>query len=192
VIAVDLYGRCADHGRLTEICAAHDIPLLVDAAESLGATRDGVRAGGSGHAAVFSFNGNKIITTSGGGAVVTDDAALAARVRHLSTQAREPEVHYEHVEVGFNYRMSNILAALGRVQLGQLDERMARRRATCDAYRVAFADIEGMSFPDPAADEGWNGWLTCVLLDPAAGNALRKSWSFDVAVAVPPTCRFAS
>ncbi len=168
VVAVDLYGRCVDRS-LEAICAAHGVPLLVDAAESLGASRDGVPAGGTGVAGLFSFNGNKIITTSGGGAVVTDDEALALRVRHLATQAREPAVHYEHVEVGFNYRLSNVLAALGRAQLAGLDGRIERRRAISNAYRDALADIEGVVFPDPAADDGWNGWLTCVLLDPEAG-----------------------
>ena len=165
VVAVDLYGRCVDP-RLAAICADHDVPLVVDAAESLGASRGGIPAGGAGVAGVFSFNGNKIITTSGGGAIVTDDEKLAQRVRHLATQAREPAVHYEHVELGFNYRMSNVLAALGRAQLAGLDGRIERRRAISGAYRDALADIERVVFPDPVADDGWNGWLTCVLLDP--------------------------
>jgi len=124
-------------------------------------------AGGSlARAGVFSFNGNKLVTTSGGGAVVTDDTDLAARVRHLATQAREPVVHYEHAEMGFNYRLSNVLAALGRAQLQTLTARIARRRATKAWYRTLFAGVPGVSFmPDAAYGEPIN-WLTCILVDP--------------------------
>ena len=173
VVAVDLYGRCCDHTRLTEVCTRWDVPLVVDAAESVGATHAGRPSGSFGVAAVHSFNGNKIITTSGGGAVVTDDAALAARVRHLATQAREPAAHYEHAEVGFNYRLSNVLAAIGRAQLAGLEAKVARRRTIAAAYATALAGIDGVGFPDD--DPGWNGWLTCVLLDPAAGVPDREA-----------------
>ncbi|MDZ7677418.1 MAG: aminotransferase class I/II-fold pyridoxal phosphate-dependent enzyme [Acidimicrobiales bacterium] len=172
VVAVDLYGRCCDYSALEAVCAEHEVPLVVDAAESLGANHEGpdgvVRpAGQAGVAAVLSFNGNKIITTSGGGAVVTDDEALSDRVRHLATQAREPAAHYEHRDLGYNYRLSNLLAALGRAQLSSLDERVAGRRKVAMRYEESLGPLDGVSFP--ATDPGWNGWLTCLLLDPRAG-----------------------
>ena len=117
VITVDLYGQCADADPIAEVCAAHGIVVIEDAAEALGATYRGRPAGSLAPIGVFSFNGNKVITTSGGGMLVSDDGELVARARHLATQAREPVVHYEHVEIGFNYRLSNLLAALGRAQL---------------------------------------------------------------------------
>ena len=122
-ILVDLYGQAADHHAIAPHLADHGVLHLSDAAESLGATYDGAPAASFGETAALSFNGNKIITTTGGGMLVTNDAAVAERVRHLSTQARQPLVHYEHVEVGYNYRLSNILAAFGRAQLADLDRR---------------------------------------------------------------------
>ena len=130
VIAVDLYGQCCDYDVVREVCARHDVLLVQDAAESLGATYRGAPAGGQGVLAAFSFNGNKIITTSGGGMLVSENRDLVEHARKLSTQAREPVAHYEHLEVGFNYRMSNLLAALGRAQLESL--RRARRHAAED------------------------------------------------------------
>jgi pyridoxal phosphate-dependent aminotransferase EpsN len=175
VMSVDLYGRTADYGRLLPICAEYGAPLIADAAEALGASCDRRPAGAFGVAAVLSFNGNKIITTSGGGALVTDDDQLAARVRHLSTQAREPDVHYEHTEVGFNYRMSNVLAALGRAQLATLEERVARRSAIEARYRLALEDLAGVAFaPEPSWGYS-NHWLTCLTIDPALATATRDS-----------------
>ncbi|MFM2077137.1 MAG: hypothetical protein RJA49_1027, partial [Actinomycetota bacterium] len=176
VLAVDLYGRCADYAALLEVCARHGVPLLEDAAEALGATTtwDGATrpAGTFGEAAVFSFNGNKIITTSGGGMVVSDNGALVDRVRHLSTQARQPVSHYEHVDIGFNYRMSNLLAALGRGQLVHLDEKIGRRRAINARYRAELADLAGLDF-DPF-DPGANCWLTCVTIDPQQASGVNR------------------
>jgi dTDP-4-amino-4,6-dideoxygalactose transaminase len=166
LVPVDLYGQCADHATLLPLAADHGVPVVVDAAEALGASRDGRPAGAVGHAAILSFNGNKTITTSGGGALVTDDAALAEHVRKLATQAREPVLHYEHREVGFNYRLSNLLAALGRAQLAGLATKVARRRAINATYRQALAELPGVRFmPAPAgSDPSW--WLTCLTLDP--------------------------
>jgi dTDP-4-amino-4,6-dideoxygalactose transaminase len=127
-----------------------------------------------GAAAVLSFNGNKIVTTSGGGALVTDDAAIAARVRHLATQAREPVLHYEHRDVGFNLRLSNLLAALGRPQLADLAGRVERRRAMSARYRAALSALPGVTFmPEVDEDETARGtvpswWLTSITLDPAS------------------------
>ncbi len=151
VIAVDLYGQCADADALAEACRPHGVALIEDAAEALGATYHGRPAGSLAPVGVISFNGNKIITTSGGGMLVSDDEAMVARARHLATQAREPAPHYEHTEIGFNYRMSNLLAALGRAQLRSLPERIARRRAIKARYRAALEDGHGITFmPDDA------------------------------------------
>ncbi|HVN50703.1 MAG TPA: aminotransferase class I/II-fold pyridoxal phosphate-dependent enzyme [Acidimicrobiales bacterium] len=175
VVTVDLYGQCADADPVLEVCAAHDVVVIEDAAEALGATYRDRPAGSLGRMGVFSFNGNKVITTSGGGMLVSDDAELVARARHLATQAREPVVHYEHTAVGFNYRLSNLLAALGRAQLASLDRRIARRRAIKQRYRDAFAELDGISFmPDAAYGRPIN-WLTVVLVDPVRTGCTRES-----------------
>jgi dTDP-4-amino-4,6-dideoxygalactose transaminase len=166
LITVDLYGQCADYEPLLAACAEFDVPVVEDAAEALGSTYGGRPAGTFGAAGVFSFNGNKIITTSGGGMLVSDDAALIARARYLSTQAREPVVHYEHMAVGFNYRLSNLLAAVGRGQLRGLDERIELRRAINERYRSALSDLPGVEFMPIAPYGEPNYWLTCVLIDP--------------------------
>ena len=171
VVTVDLYGQCADYDAILPLCAELGVPVIEDAAEALGATWRGEPAGSFGAYGVLSFNGNKIVTTSGGGALVTDDAAGAARARHLATQAREPVVHYEHAEVGFNYRLSNLLAALGRAQLATLDDRIARRRELRAAYEQAVAGTEGVALQPLDGRGTTNAWLTCITLDPAAGVA---------------------
>ncbi len=180
VITVDLYGQCADYYRLLATCDEFDVPVLEDAAEALGASYHGRPAGSFGAAGVFSFNGNKIITTSGGGMLVSHDEALIARARYLSTQAREPVVHYEHLAVGFNYRMSNLLAAVGRGQLRGLDDRMARRRAINEHYRAALAALPGVQFMPVAPYGEPNFWLTCLLIDPVGFGATRE----DIRVAL--------
>jgi dTDP-4-amino-4,6-dideoxygalactose transaminase len=176
VVAVDLYGRCCDYGALEPLVARHGIPLVEDAAESLGARYASRRAGTFGDVGVLSFNGNKIITTSGGGMLVTEDAEVAARARHLATQAREPAPHYEHVELGFNYRLSNLLAAVGRAQLAGLDAKVARRRRIAARYRESLAEIPGLRF-GPGADELHepNAWLTCLTIDPDVAGVDRET-----------------
>src|SRR5262249_4962643 len=129
VLSVDLYGQCADYDAIRSSCEPYGVPIIEDAAEALGATYRDRPAGMLGDLATFSFNGNKIMTASGGGMLVSDDEVRVARARHLSSQARLPVLHFEHNEVGYNYRMSNILAALGRAQLQTLAQRVARRRA---------------------------------------------------------------
>jgi dTDP-4-amino-4,6-dideoxygalactose transaminase len=170
-IVVDLYGRAADLPAIEPICVDAGVTLLEDAAEAVGAAVDGRPAGAFGPAAVFSFNGNKLITTSGGGAVVTDDAHLAARVRHLATQAREPAPHYEHIEVGGNDRLSNVLAAIGRAQLATLADRIGRRRAIRHRYEDGLGDLPGIGW-NPVDDDRFavNHWLTCITIDPASGT----------------------
>jgi len=133
VIAVDLYGQCADYDRIVSACDRWEVPLVEDAAESLGATYRGRPAGSFGVMAAFSFNGNKIITTSSGGLLASDDERWTTKARFLATQARDPAPHYQHSEIGFNYRMSNILAAIGRGQLESLAERVETRRTHFDA-----------------------------------------------------------
>lgn len=173
VISVDLYGQCADYDRLAETCRRHNVPLIEDAAEALGATYRGRPAGSFGEAAAFSFNGNKILTTSGGGMLVSKHRALVERARYLSTQAREPAPHYEHSEVGYNYRMSNLLAAVGRGQLRTLAERIERRRATARVYRERLGGLPGLAFMPEAPYGTSNAWLTCLTIDPARFGASR-------------------
>ncbi len=162
VVAVDLYGQCCDYDPIRELCEQRGIPLVQDAAESLGATYRGSPSGGQGDIAAFSFNGNKVITTSGGGALLSDDGAKIAHARKLSTQAREPAPHYEHTEIGFNYRLSNLLAAVGRAQLEALPERVETRRRINARYRELFPELEFM--PEAAYGRS-NCWLTCILVD---------------------------
>jgi pyridoxal phosphate-dependent aminotransferase EpsN len=175
VMTVDLYGQCADYGRIVDICAAHDVPLIEDAAEALGATRDGQEAGSFGVAAALSFNGNKIITTSGGGALVTDDADRAAHVRFLATQARDPAPHYQHSELGFNYRMSNLLAALGRSQLADLDRRVARRRDHRRFYGEVLGGLDGVVLMPEAPGCFSTFWLTALTIDPTIAACDREA-----------------
>ncbi len=149
VIVVDLYGRCADYDRLGPLCAERGIPLIEDAAEAIGAACGGRPAGSFGALGVLSFNGNKLITSGGGGMLVTDSEPLAERARYLATQARQDAPHYEHTEVGYNYRLSNLLAAVGRGQLSTLTERIARRREIRRRYQEALAGRAGVAFgPD--------------------------------------------
>ena len=171
VVTVDLYGQCADYQPILEVCARHDIPVVEDAAEGLGATWQDRRAGSLGRVAILSFNGNKIITTGGGGMLLSDDAELVAAARHLATQARDPAPHYEHSRVGYNYRMGNLAAALGRGQLLHLDAKVARRRAINAAYRHAFASEDGISFLPDAPWGTPTNWLTVVRIDPATFGA---------------------
>ena len=173
LVTVDLYGQCADHDRLREACAPYGIPIVEDAAEALGATYRGRAAGGLGDVGVFSFNGNKILTTSGGGMLVSDDGALVARARFLASQARDPAPHYEHSTIGYNYRLSNLLAAVGRAQLQTLPQRVARRRATNAAYREALASTPGVTFMPEAPYGRSNAWLTCATIDTADFGASR-------------------
>lgn len=165
LIVVDLYGRCADYDRILPLCARYEVPVIEDAAEALGSTYRDAPAGSFGVMAALSFNGNKIITTSGGGALLSDDAAWVERARYLAAQARQPTPHYEHLEIGYNYRLSNLLAALGRAQLARLDALIERRRTIHQAYRNALSPIDGFSFADANADHRPNHWLTCVLVD---------------------------
>lgn len=164
-IVVDLYGRCADHDAIGAILDGYGIPMLEDAAEAIGAELGGRRAGSFGALGALSFNGNKLVTSSGGGALVTDDEQAAQRARSLATQARRPVLHYEHTEIGFNYRLSNLLAALGRSQLAALEERIARRRQIHDGYAELVAAWEGVELAPVPAGQRVNHWLTCATVE---------------------------
>ena len=174
ILPVDLYGQCADYDRIQAIAESHGVPVVEDAAEALGASYRGRPAGGFGTCGAFSFNGNKIITTSGGGMLVSHDRAIVERARHLSTQAKLPVVHYEHAEVGYNYRMSNLLAAIGRGQLAGLQAKVAARRAVNARYRARLAGFPGLTFMPEAPYGQSNCWLTCVRIDPAAFGVDRE------------------
>lgn len=170
VVPVDLLGKIANQEEIHKIAERFGAQVFSDAAESLGAVRKGKSSASFGIAAAISFNGNKIMTTSGGGALLTDDRELADRVRYLATQARQPVVHYEHVDIGYNYRMSNILAALGRAQLSRLDSMIERRRQHRIFYKELFTEVPGVEvFGEPSGVEGGdtvdNFWLTSILID---------------------------
>jgi dTDP-4-amino-4,6-dideoxygalactose transaminase len=175
VVTVDLYGHGADHARIVAAARAAGVPVIEDAAEALGATVQGRPAGTWGDFGVLSFNGNKIITTSGGGMLLAPDAETAARVRHLATQAREPAPHYEHAEVGFNYRLSNLLAAVGRGQLRHLDDKVDRRRAINARYRSHLDGLPGVALLTERDGDRSNHWLTCLTIDPTVAGTDREA-----------------
>jgi len=175
VVLVHLYGQTADLDPIVRLCEQYGVPLIEDAAEVLGATYRGRHAGTFGRVGVLSFNGNKIITTSGGGALVSNDAAPIARALKLATQAREPAPHYEHAEIGYNYRLSNVLAAIGRGQLRVLEDRVQARRRNFETYHQALSDTPGLTFQPEAPWGRHTRWLTCVQIDPAAFGADREA-----------------
>src|SRR5690625_127239 len=173
VIVVHLYGQSAKMNELVAICDAYGVPIVEDAAESLGSTYKGKMSGTFGEIGIFSFNGNKIITTSGGGALVSNDVELLKKARFLATQARDPAVHYQHSEIGYNYRMSNIVAGVGRGQLEVLDERVAQRRAVFNRYYEAFANVPGIVFQPELENTMSNRWLTALTIDPEVAGVSR-------------------
>lgn len=190
VILVHLYGQCAQLDEIAAICDDHGIVLIEDAAEALGArylgsaagadsNRDarsaGVAPGSRGAFGIYSFNGNKIITTSGGGMLVSPDPEMTARARMLASQARDPAPHYQHSQLGFNYRLSNLLAAVGRGQLLNLEDRVKARRAVFERYSAELGDLPGLHFMPEAPWNRANRWLTCLTIDPARANTDRET-----------------
>jgi len=164
VIVVHLYGLAADMDRIMELCKKHNAILIEDAAESLGTTYKGKHTGTIGDYGIYSFNGNKIITTSGGGMLVSNDEERIAKVRFWATQARDPAPHYQHSELGYNYRMSNIVAGIGRGQLKVLDQRVAKKKYIFEYYKQELGDLPNITFM-PIND--WNEpnyWLSCIQL----------------------------
>ena len=181
VIPTDLYGQCSDLDRILEICKPYGIPVIADSAEALGSYYQGaekklwVHAGKGTKAAVYSFNGNKIITTSGGGMLASDDRDLIEKARMLSQQARDEAPHYEHSMIGYNYRMSNILAAIGRGQLKVLDKRVEKKRWIFEYYKQALGNIPGIEFMPEASYGKSNRWLTVILISPDEFGADRET-----------------
>ncbi|KXX68566.1 aminotransferase class I/II-fold pyridoxal phosphate-dependent enzyme [Flammeovirga sp. SJP92] len=166
ILLVHLYGIAAKMEEITEIASKYDIPLIEDAAEALGSTYKGKALGTFGVMGVFSFNGNKIITTSGGGALVSDDEDLIKEARFLATQARDNAPHYQHSQIGYNYRMSNICAGIGRGQMEVLNERVAQKRKIRTFYKDLFENIEGINILEEDKNISFsNAWLTCILID---------------------------
>ncbi len=168
VMPTDLYGQACDVKALSSLAEAHGVPLIMDSAEGVGGLHEGRHAGAGATCAAYSFNGNKIITTSGGGMLTSDDKALIDRARYLATAARQPSPHYEHTEVGYNYRLSNISAAIGLAQLETIETRVARRRAIFDRYCAALSGLPGIGFAPEAPGRRHSRWLTVVLVDAEA------------------------
>ena len=173
-VIAHLYGQSADLDPILAACERHGVALIEDAAEALGADHKGRAPGSLGRFGIHSFNGNKIITTSGGGMLVTPDKALADAARHLATQARDPAPHYEHTTLGYNYRLSNVCAGIGRGQLQGLDAKVARRRAHFAAYAAAFRDLPGVAMQPEAPWGRSTRWLTCLTIDPALAGTDRE------------------
>jgi dTDP-4-amino-4,6-dideoxygalactose transaminase len=174
IIPVHLYGMPAKMDQIMEIANRYEIPVIEDAAEALGSTINGKAAGTFGQLGVLSFNGNKIITTSGGGALISDDEDLIDKARFLATQARDAAPHYQHSQIGYNYRMSNVCAGIGRGQMMVLAERVAQRRAVYDRYVAQLSGIEGISFlPEPENYKS-NRWLTTILVDSSKTNGITR------------------
>jgi len=166
VIVVDLYGQSADYDPIIDICDHYGVPVLSDATEALGATYKNKKCGSLGKLATLSFNGNKIITTSGGGMLISDDEEMITKARFWATQARDPAPWYQHSEVGYNYRLSNILAAVGRPQLQEIEARVQKRRQIFERYKEALGQIQGVGFMPEAPYGRANRWLTVMTLDP--------------------------
>jgi len=174
VILVHLYGQSADIDPILKLCDEYDIHLIEDAAESVGAYYKGKHTGILGKFGIFSFNGNKIITTSSGGMLVSDDEDLIQKAKFLSTQARDPAPHYQHSHIGYNYRLSNVLAGIGRGQLRVLEDRVNARRANFDYYEKELRDLPGIEFMPEAEFGRSNRWLTCLTIDPSRSDTTRE------------------
>ncbi len=182
IIGVHLYGMPAKMREILALCEAYEVPFIEDAAEALGSTYFGQKAGVFGAMSVLSFNGNKIITTSGGGALLSANEDYVTKAKFLATQARDPAPHYQHSEIGYNYRMSNICAGIGRGQLEVLDERVAQRRANFDFYKKELDSLPGIKFqPEPEGTFS-NRWLTCLTIDPQrSGGVTRETMRLTLA-----------
>lgn len=174
IIPVDLYGMPVDWPAILDVATEFELPVIEDAAEALGSTFGEKPCGSFGQFGILSFNGNKIITTSGGGALLGHDQVAIDRARYLATQARDPAPHYEHSTIGYNYRLSNVLAGIGRGQVQVLQERVAQRRAHFAAYQDALSTLSGFSFLSEPKEAFSNRWLTTVLIDPVAAGCNRE------------------
>lgn len=180
IILVHLYGMPAKVDEIMRIARKHEIPVIEDAAEALGSSYQGKKLGTFGDLGIYSFNGNKIITTSGGGALVSENVTWIKKAKFLATQARDPAPHYQHSEVGYNYRLSNISAGIGRGQLRVLDERVKQRRSNFEFYKKELVKFSGMFFPAESIDAFSNRWLTTILIDPALFGKTREELRFEL------------
>lgn len=187
VVCVYLYGTPGKIDELMEICAEHQVPFIEDAAESLGATYKGKHTGTFGKFGIISFNGNKIITTSGGGMLLSEDEAAIQKARFLSTQARDPARHYQHSQIGYNYRMSNVVAGIGRGQLLHLEEHKALKKSIYEQYKEAFSDIKEITMNPLNPDGEANYWLSCMTIDP--GCSVKPNDIMDALEAANIECR---
>jgi dTDP-4-amino-4,6-dideoxygalactose transaminase len=175
IILVHLYGMPARNSEILELANKYDIPVIEDAAEALGSTYNGKKCGSFGRIGILSFNGNKIITTSGGGALISDNPDFTSKAKFLSTQARDKAVHYEHSQIGYNYRMSNVLAGIGRGQLKVIDQRVARRRKVFSIYKEAFSNIRGITYQaEIDSSVHSNRWLTSIIINPEATGGITR------------------
>jgi dTDP-4-amino-4,6-dideoxygalactose transaminase len=181
IIPVHLYGVPAKMDEIMTIAAKYNIPVIEDAAEALGSTLNGKACGTFGHLGVLSFNGNKIITTSGGGALISDNEAMIKQSRFLATQARDNAPHYQHSHIGYNYRMSNITAGIGRGQMLVLNDRVAQRRKNFEFYKNALDGFAGISFLEELPGAFANRWLTCILVDPTLTGGVTRE---DIRIAL--------
>jgi pyridoxal phosphate-dependent aminotransferase EpsN len=175
IIVADIYGQCAEWDEILAAAAAYAVPVIEDAAEAVGATYRGKWAGGFGALGIYSFNGNKILTTGGGGMIVSDNQGLIEHAHKLATQARDPAPHYEHSELGYNYRLCNVLAGIGRGQLQTLRARIERRWQIFDYYRQTLGDLPGVKFMPEIAGGRSTRWLTCLKIDPALSGVGRDA-----------------
>ncbi len=174
IIPVHLYGMPAKLDSILQIAARYEIPVIEDAAEALGSTYNNKACGSFGDLGILSFNGNKIITTSSGGALISENESWIIKAKFLSTQARDHAPHYQHSHIGYNYRMSNILAGIGRGQMLVLDERVKQRRSNYTFYQTALKEIPGITFQPEATNSFSNRWLTCILVDPQKTNGITR------------------
>ena len=175
IIVADIYGQCADWDEITSVAQQYGVPVIEDAAEAVGATYRGKWAGTFGAVGIFSFNGNKILTTSGGGMVLSSDSELVEHAHKLATQARDDAPHYEHSELGYNYRLSNVLAGIGRGQLDSLSQRIERRWQIFEFYQKALGDLPGVEFMPELPMGLGTRWLTCMTIDPVASGVRRDA-----------------
>ncbi|RZS98452.1 DegT/DnrJ/EryC1/StrS family aminotransferase [Cecembia calidifontis] len=174
IIPVHLYGMPAKMQEIMALARKYDIPVIEDAAEALGSTFKGKACGTFGDMGVLSFNGNKIITTSGGGALLSDTEWMVKKAKFLATQARDEAPHYQHTHIGYNYRMSNVLAGIGRGQMEVLPERVAQRRRNFDYYKRGLGNLSGISFLEEPEGFHSNRWLTCMLVDPEKTGGITR------------------
>jgi UDP-N-acetylbacillosamine transaminase len=175
LIVTHLYGQCADIQKIADICTLHGVYLIEDAAESLGAIYNGKHTGTFGDFGIYSFNGNKILTTSGGGMLVSNNKEWIDKAKFYSTQAKEPFVHYEHVEYGYNYRMSNVLAAIGVAQMEVIEDRVAKKREIFEWYREFLGDVQEITFMPELENSRGNRWLTALTFEKSDFNKVMKA-----------------